>query len=47
MPLDEGAEVIEVGPINASIHKIDEHVRVADLERLPMLYSAMAEKLLL
>ena len=42
-----GAEVIEFGPINASIHKIDEHVRVADLERLPMLYAAMAEKLLL
>jgi len=42
-----GAEVIEFGPINASIHKIDEHVRVADLERLPMLYAAMAAKLLL
>lgn len=42
-----GAEVIEFGPINASIHKIDEHVRVADLERLPMLYAAMAGKLLL
>ena len=42
-----GAEVIEFGPINASIHKINEHVRVADLERLPMLYAAMARKLLL
>jgi succinyl-diaminopimelate desuccinylase len=42
-----GAEVIEFGPINASIHKIDEHVSVADLERLPMLYAAMARKLLL
>jgi succinyl-diaminopimelate desuccinylase len=42
-----GAEVIEFGPINASIHKINEHVRVADLERLPILYAAMARKLLL
>ena len=41
-----GAEVIEFGPINASIHKVDEHVSVADLERLPGLYRAMAEKLL-
>lgn len=41
-----GAEVIEFGPINASIHKVDEHVAVADLERLPALYAAMAEKLL-
>lgn len=42
-----GAEVIEFGPINASIHKINEHVLVADLERLPMLYAEMIKKLLL
>jgi succinyl-diaminopimelate desuccinylase len=42
-----GAEVIEFGPINASIHKVNEHVLVADLERLPMLYVQMAKKLLL
>ena len=41
-----GAEVIEFGPINASIHKINEHVMVADLERLPMLYAEMIKKLL-
>ena len=41
-----GAEVIEFGPINASIHKVDEHVSVADLERLPRLYAEMARKLL-
>lgn len=41
-----GAEVIEFGPVNASIHKVDEHVAVADLERLPTLYARMAEKLL-
>jgi succinyl-diaminopimelate desuccinylase len=42
-----GAECIEVGPVNASIHKVDEHVSVADLERLPALYLDLAERLLL
>lgn len=41
-----GAEVIEFGPINASIHKVNEHVLVADLERLPHLYAQMALKIL-
>lgn len=42
-----GAQCIEVGPVNASIHKVDEHVRVADLEALPDLYLALIERLLL
>lgn len=42
-----GAECIEVGPVNASIHKVDEHVRVADLEALPGLYLRLMERLLL
>jgi succinyl-diaminopimelate desuccinylase len=42
-----GADVVEVGPVNATIHKLDEHVAVADLERLPALYLAIAERLLL
>lgn len=41
-----GAQCIEVGPVNASIHKVDEHVRVADLERLPDLYVGLIERLL-
>jgi succinyl-diaminopimelate desuccinylase len=31
-------QVIEFGPVNASIHKIDEHVRVADIEPLKNIY---------
>jgi len=31
-------EVVEFGPLNLSIHKIDEHVRVADLGPLSMIY---------
>ncbi|WP_379655196.1 succinyl-diaminopimelate desuccinylase [Pseudoxanthomonas sp. UC19_8] len=42
-----GAQCIEVGPVNATIHQVDEHVRVADLERLPALYLALVERLLM
>jgi succinyl-diaminopimelate desuccinylase len=38
-------QVIEFGPINASIHKIDEHVRVADLEPLKNIYRRTMENL--
>jgi len=41
-----GAQCIEVGPVNASIHKVDEHVSVQALEALPDLYLAMLERLL-
>ncbi|CAN5719345.1 succinyl-diaminopimelate desuccinylase [soil metagenome] len=41
-----GAHCVELGPVNASIHKVDEHVRVADLEALPDLYFALVERLL-
>ena len=41
-----GAEVVEVGPVNASIHKIDEHVALDDLEKLPGWYRRIAETLL-
>jgi succinyl-diaminopimelate desuccinylase len=42
-----GAEVIELGPVNATIHKVDECVAVKDLERLPDLYQAICERMLL
>ena len=42
-----GAQCIEVGPVNASIHQVDEHVSVADLEALPDLYARLVERLLL
>ncbi len=31
-------EVVELGPINASIHKLDEHIVLADLEALSRIY---------
>ncbi|MBP7158718.1 MAG: succinyl-diaminopimelate desuccinylase [Thermomonas sp.] len=41
-----GAQCVEIGPVNASIHKVDEHIAVADLEALPDLYHALLERLL-
>ena len=41
-----GAEVVELGPVNATIHKVDECVDVVELERLPTLYLAICERLL-
>ncbi|NZA26059.1 succinyl-diaminopimelate desuccinylase [Luteimonas sp. SJ-92] len=41
-----GAQCIELGPVNASIHQVDEHVRIADLEALPGVYLALLERLL-
>ncbi len=33
-----GAEVVEIGPVNDSIHKVNEHVIVADLDALSAIY---------
>jgi succinyl-diaminopimelate desuccinylase len=41
-----GAAVVELGPVNASIHKVDEHVRIADLEPLKNLYLRLLQRLL-
>ena len=38
-------EVIELGPPNASIHKIDEHIAVADIEPLNNIYRKTLEQL--
>lgn len=41
-----GAEVVELGPMNASIHKIDENVPVEDPARLASAYEALLEIIL-
>jgi len=43
---DIADQVVEFGPINASIHKIDEHVDVKELEQLARIYQRTLEKLL-
>lgn len=41
-----GTQVVEIGPINASIHQVDEHVRIEDLGRLSRIYEALLDRLL-
>lgn len=41
-----GAQVVELGPINATIHKINECVKIADLELLTNMYQRILKKLL-
>jgi succinyl-diaminopimelate desuccinylase len=38
-------EVIELGPPNATIHKVDEHVALADIEPLKAIYLGVLERL--
>lgn len=41
-----GAEVVELGPVNATIHSIDERVLAADLDRLSEMYERVVARLL-
>ncbi|BAJ01904.1 succinyl-diaminopimelate desuccinylase [Shewanella violacea] len=41
-----GAQVIELGPVNATIHKVNECVKVDDIEQLALCYEVILEKLL-
>lgn len=42
-----GVDVVELGPVHASIHKIDEHVRIDDVPQLAAMYQRIMELLLL
>lgn len=41
-----GVDVVELGPVNASIHKVNEHVRIADVPPLTAMYRRTLELLL-
>ena len=41
-----GAQVLELGPLNATIHKVNECVSVADLDTLSSIYESILENLL-
>ncbi len=41
-----GVDVVELGPVNASIHKLDEHVRVDDVIQLTSMYRRIMELML-
>jgi succinyl-diaminopimelate desuccinylase len=42
-----GVDVIELGPLNKTIHSVNEHVAIDDLDRLERIYFRIAELLLL
>jgi succinyl-diaminopimelate desuccinylase len=41
-----GVDVVELGPVNASIHKVDEHVSIEDVITLSSIYKRVIELLL-
>jgi succinyl-diaminopimelate desuccinylase len=41
-----GAQVVELGVVNATIHKVNEHVRAADIDALEGMYLALMRRLL-
>ena len=41
-----GAQVVELGPVNATIHKVDERVKVSDLDLLSDIYENVLARLL-
>jgi succinyl-diaminopimelate desuccinylase len=40
-------EIVELGPVNSTIHKLNERVAIGDLEPLALIYRRMLEKLLM
>ena len=41
-----GAQIVELGPVNQSIHKVNEHIEVDALDQLTIIYYKILEKLL-
>jgi succinyl-diaminopimelate desuccinylase len=41
-----GAQVVELGVVNSTIHKVNEHVRAADIEALQAMYVGILSRLL-
>lgn len=42
-----GAQIVELGPLNETIHKVDECVSVVDLQQLSLIYQQIMQKILL
>ncbi|WP_144391662.1 succinyl-diaminopimelate desuccinylase [Pleionea sediminis] len=42
-----GAQVVELGPVNATIHKVDECVNIEELEKLSLIYERILKNTLL
>ncbi|BAP58818.1 succinyl-diaminopimelate desuccinylase [Candidatus Tachikawaea gelatinosa] len=44
---EQGAEVIELGPINKTIHKNNECINIKDIQKLSLIYQKIIEQLML
>jgi len=40
-----GAQVVEFGPCNITIHKFNERIKIADIDKLPMVYESVLNKM--
>ncbi len=41
-----GSQLVELGPVNATIHQVDENIKAADLDTLSTIYEGILKKLL-
>ena len=41
-----GVSCVEIGPVNATIHQVDERIALSELEALPSLYGSLIARLL-
>ena len=41
-----GAQILELGPVNATIHQANESVRISDINNLALCYERMLDQLL-
>lgn len=41
-----GSEVVELGPVNESIHKVNEHIKINDIDKLTKVYQRVLELIL-
>jgi succinyl-diaminopimelate desuccinylase len=41
-----GTQVVELGPVNATIHQVDENVSIKDLDTLTEIYQRLLQNLL-
>jgi succinyl-diaminopimelate desuccinylase len=41
-----GTQVVEFGAVNTSIHKLNEHVQIADIDRMKAVYRRILERML-
>ena len=41
-----GAQLVELGPVNETIHRVNERVKTAELDQLSLIYQSIMQRLL-